>query len=80
MEDFDVTLSGDNIKVKMEENEDPLMCDSCGIYYAMISIILLLEIYIKNVYVWSLLLVLCMRHQLSSTGRSLVVLVMRLWL
>ena len=43
MEDFDVTLSGDDIKVKMEENEDPLMCDSCGIYYAMISIIYCLK-------------------------------------
>ena len=72
MEDLDVTSSGDDIKVKIEENEDPLKWDSCGIYYSMISIILLLEIYIKNVYVWSLLLVLCMRHQLSSTGRSLV--------
>ena len=48
MEDFDVTLSGDDIKVKIEENEDPLMCDSCSIYFSMISIILLLEIYIKN--------------------------------
>ena len=26
-----MTLSGDDIKVKMEENEDPLMCDSCRI-------------------------------------------------